>query len=104
MVMMFSHKNDADTLADGQNVSHEAVYVNYALHGTPLEDRYGANVGEASENQSGESPAIDPKDVMLCRGLRILGLTYSSQSAVQYNLNQKISESLRKVGSRTLQW
>jgi hypothetical protein len=49
---VISHKIHAAVLADGQNMSHEAAYVNYALYGTPLEDVYGANVGEASENQS----------------------------------------------------
>ena len=47
-------------LADGQNVSHAAVYVNYALYGTPLEDMYGGNVGRLREIRA----AIDPNNVM----------------------------------------
>jgi hypothetical protein len=50
----------ATALADGQNVSHAAVYVNYALYGTPLEDIYGGNVGRLREIRA----AIDPDDVM----------------------------------------
>jgi len=47
-------------LADGQNVSHAAVYVNYALFGTPLEDIYGGNVKRLREIRA----KIDPEDVM----------------------------------------
>ena len=47
-------------LADGQNVSHAAKYVNYALFGTPLEDIYGGNLERLREIRA----AIDPKDVM----------------------------------------
>ena len=47
-------------LADGQNVSHAAKYVNYALFGTPLEDMYGANVDRLRKIKT----AIDPEDVM----------------------------------------
>jgi len=50
----------AAALADGQNVSHAAVYVNYALFGTPLEDIYGDNVPRLRKIRA----AIDPKDVM----------------------------------------
>ena len=47
-------------LADGQNVSHGAVYVNYALYGTPLKDMYGGNVKRLREIRA----VIDPDDVM----------------------------------------
>ena len=47
-------------LADGQNVSNAAVYVNYALYGTPLEDIYGGNV----ERLRAIRAAIDPDGVM----------------------------------------
>jgi hypothetical protein len=47
-------------LADGQNVSHAAVYVNYALFGTPLEDIYGGNLPKLREIKA----AIDPERVM----------------------------------------
>ncbi|KAI9441216.1 FAD-binding domain-containing protein [Lactarius indigo] len=51
---------NAAVLADGQNVSHAAVYVNYALFDTPLEDMYGANVARLRKIRA----EIDPKDVM----------------------------------------
>src|SRR6267154_3950958 len=47
-------------LEDGQNVSHAAKYVNYALFGTPLEDMYGGNVERLRKIRA----AIDPEDVM----------------------------------------
>ncbi|KAH8989201.1 FAD dependent oxidoreductase [Lactarius hatsudake] len=47
-------------LAEGQNVSHAAVYVNYALFDTPLEDIYGQNVPRLRRIRA----AIDPGDVM----------------------------------------
>ena len=47
-------------LADGQNVSHAAVYVNYALFDRPLEDIYGQNVARLRDIRA----AIDPEDVM----------------------------------------
>jgi hypothetical protein len=47
-------------LADGQNVSDAAVYVNYALFGTPLEDMYGGNVPRLREIKA----KIDPERVM----------------------------------------
>jgi hypothetical protein len=50
----------AAALADGQNVSHAAKYVNYALFGTPLEDMYGGNVERLRKIRAG----IDPEDVM----------------------------------------
>jgi hypothetical protein len=51
-------------LADGQNVSHAAKYVNYALYGTPLEDMYGGNVERLRRIRA----AIDPNDVMSLTG------------------------------------
>ena len=47
-------------LADGQNVSRAAIYVNYALFGTPLEDIYGDNVPRLRKIKA----EIDPKNVM----------------------------------------
>jgi hypothetical protein len=63
--MAFALRNFADAirdaaLADGQDVSHAAKYVNYALFGTPLEDIYGGNLERLREIRA----AIDPKDVM----------------------------------------
>jgi len=58
----------AAALADGQDVSHAAVYVNYALSDTPLEDMYGGNVERLREIKA----AIDPDDVMgLAGGFKI---------------------------------
>ena len=51
-------------LADGQNVSHAAKYVNYALFGTSLEDMYGGNVERLRKIRA----AIDPNDVMSLTG------------------------------------
>ncbi|KAH9048465.1 FAD-binding domain-containing protein [Lactarius hengduanensis] len=50
----------AAVLADGQNVSHAATYVNYALFDTPLKDMYGANVARLQKIRA----EIDPEDVM----------------------------------------
>jgi hypothetical protein len=47
-------------LADGQNVSHAAVYVNYALFDTPLEDIYGESLPRLRRIRA----EIDPEDVM----------------------------------------
>jgi hypothetical protein len=63
--MAFALRNISNTihataLADGQNVSHAAVYVNYALFGTPLKDMYGGNVERLRQIRA----AIDPEDVM----------------------------------------
>jgi hypothetical protein len=63
--MAYALRNISDTihataLADGQNVSHAAVYVNYALFGTPLENIYGGNVERLRKIRA----AIDPEDVM----------------------------------------
>jgi hypothetical protein len=54
-------------LTDGQNVSHAAVYMNYALFDTPLEDMYGANVPRLRSIRA----EIDPEDVTgLAGGLK----------------------------------
>jgi hypothetical protein len=63
--MAIALRNFADAIRDaalagGQNVSHAAKYVNYALFGTPLEDMYGGNVERLRKIRA----AIDPKDVM----------------------------------------
>ena len=50
----------AVALADGQNVSRAAKYVNYALFGTPLKDIYGGNVERLRKIRA----TIDPKYVM----------------------------------------
>ena len=64
-MMAFALRNISTTihaaaLADGQNVSHAAVYPNYALFGTPLEDMYGENVERLRKIRA----AIDPEDLM----------------------------------------
>jgi hypothetical protein len=63
--MAFALRNMSDTihaaaLADGQNVSRAALYPNYALFGTPLEDMYGGNVERLQKIKA----AVDPEDVM----------------------------------------
>ncbi|KAH9048467.1 FAD-binding domain-containing protein [Lactarius hengduanensis] len=50
----------AAVLADGQDISHAATYVNYALFDTPLKDMYGANVPRLRKIRA----EIDPEDVM----------------------------------------
>jgi len=47
-------------VADGQNLSHAAVYVNYALFDTPLEDMYGGNLARLRRIKA----KIDPGRVM----------------------------------------
>jgi len=47
-------------IADGQNLSHAAVYVNYALFDTPLEDMYGGNLARLRNIKA----KIDPERVM----------------------------------------
>ena len=47
-------------LADGQDLSTAAVYVNYALFDTPLEDMYGGNVARLHQIKT----EIDPDGVM----------------------------------------
>ena len=60
MLRNFSETAKAVAIADGQNVSHAAKYVNYALFGTPLEDIYGGNLEKLRKIRA----AIDPEDVM----------------------------------------
>ena len=50
----------AAAIADGQHLSHAAVYPNYALFDTPLEDIYGANLPRLRAIKM----AVDPNDVM----------------------------------------
>jgi hypothetical protein len=50
----------AAALADGQDVSHAAVYPNYALFGRPPEDVYGGNAERLRKIRA----AIDPEGVM----------------------------------------
>ena len=47
-------------IADGQNLSHAAVYVDYALFDTPLEDMYGGNLARLRRIKA----EIDPERVM----------------------------------------
>ena len=47
-------------IADGQDLSHAAVYVNYALFDTPLEDIYGGNLARLRRIKA----KIDPERVM----------------------------------------
>jgi hypothetical protein len=47
-------------LADGQNVSHAAAYVNYAHFDRPLEDMYGGNVDRLRQIRL----AVDPEVIM----------------------------------------
>ncbi len=56
----YSNAVTAAAVADGQNVSHAAVYPNYALFDTPLEDLYGANLPRLHAIKQ----AVDPKNVM----------------------------------------
>ena len=49
-----------DAQKDGQDVEHAAVYPNYALFDTPLEDMYGQNVPRLRAVRR----SIDPEDVM----------------------------------------
>ncbi|KAH9990425.1 FAD dependent oxidoreductase [Russula vinacea] len=68
-VMASALRNISDTihalaLAEGQNVSHAAVYPNNALFGTPLVDMYGGNVERLRKIRA----AIDPEDVMSLTG------------------------------------
>ncbi|KAH9017328.1 FAD-binding domain-containing protein [Lactarius deliciosus] len=64
----FSDAVTAAAVADGQNVSHAAVYPNYALSDTPLEEIYGANLPRLHEIKK----AVDPENVMgLAGGFKI---------------------------------
>ncbi|KAH9033401.1 FAD-binding domain-containing protein, partial [Lactarius pseudohatsudake] len=56
----YSDAVTAVAVADGQNVSHAAVYPNYALFDTPLEEIYGVNLPRLHAIRK----AVDPKDVM----------------------------------------
>jgi len=47
-------------IADGQNLSDAAVYVNYAVFDTPLEDIYGGNLARLRRIKA----KIDPERVM----------------------------------------
>ena len=47
-------------IADGQNLSRAAVYVNYALFDTPLEEIYGGNLARLRKIKA----KIDPERVM----------------------------------------
>ena len=47
-------------VADGQNLTHAAVYVNYALFDTPLEEMYGGNLARLRSIKDN----IDPERVM----------------------------------------
>jgi len=58
-------RNSAKTIhdvaiADGQNLSHVAVYINYVLFNTPLEDMYGGNLARLRSIKA----KIDPERVM----------------------------------------
>ena len=59
-VRNFSDVVTAAAIADGQNLTHAAVYPNYALFDTPLEDIYGANLPRLHAIKQ----AVDPKNVM----------------------------------------
>jgi Berberine and berberine like len=47
-------------IQDGQNLKNAALYVNYALFGTPLEAMYGEHLGRLCEIKK----KYDPEDVM----------------------------------------
>ena len=69
--MAFALRNFADgirdaALTDGQNVPHAAKYPDYALFGTPLEDKYGENVERLGRIRA----VIDPNDIMSLTGGR----------------------------------
>ena len=54
----------AAAIAEGQDVSDVAVYGNYALFETPVEDVYGANLPRLRSIQSN----VDPNNVMALAG------------------------------------
>jgi hypothetical protein len=67
-VRSYSDVVTAAAIADGQNLTHAAVYPNYALFDTPLEDIYGANLPRLHAIKQ----AVDPKNVMgLAGGFKI---------------------------------
>jgi len=47
-------------IVDRQNLSHAAIYVNYALFDTPLEDMYGGNLARLHSIKA----KVDPDRVM----------------------------------------
>jgi hypothetical protein len=59
-VRNFSDTVTAAAVADGQNLTGAAVYPNYALFDTPLEDLYGANIPRLQTIKN----AVDPENVM----------------------------------------
>ena len=59
-VRNFTDVVTAAAIADGQNLTHVAVYPNYALFDNPLEDIYGAHVPRLHAIKK----AVDPKNVM----------------------------------------
>ena len=71
--MTHAIRESADSLRaaaqkDGQDVEHAALYPNYALFDTPLEEMYGTNV----QRLCAVRRAIDPEDVMgLAGGFKV---------------------------------
>jgi hypothetical protein len=75
VIRNFSETIKSVAIADGQNVSHAAKYVNNALFNTPLEDIYGGNLERLRKIREG----FDLDDVMgLAGGWRNLGLNCTS--------------------------